>query len=287
MLTICRYPNKMGGYTGIDTNTKIVMTTRKELGEFLQAARSRLAPEAFGFAAGSRRRAQGLRREEVAQLAGISATWYTWIEQGRPVNVSADALERLAQSLRLTRSERAYVFELAGRRDPLGAAAEENDAASDQLAAVVGDIAIPAYLLGRTWDMLAWNKPAAQLFAGWLDKKPKEHEPPKNLLRYVFLEARARAFIVDWETRASRIVAEFRADCRTRLDEPALARLIDELAQGSPEFARYWKQHHVMERQGGRRDFNHPRRGLVAYQQLTLFPIDREHIKLVLLKPEG
>jgi transcriptional regulator with XRE-family HTH domain len=262
------------------------MSTRKELGEFLQAARSRLAPEAFGFAAGSRRRTQGLRREEVAHLAGISPTWYTWIEQGRPVNVSADALERLAQTLRLTRSERAYVFELAGRRDPLGAA-PESDAASDLLASIVGDIAIPAYILGRTWDMLAWNKPAAALFTGWLDKRAKEHEPPKNLLRFVFLAPAARKFIVDWETRASRIVAEFRADCRTRLDEPALARLIEELAQGSPEFARYWKQHHVMERQGGRRDFNHPRRGLVAYQQVTLYPMDQEHIKLVLLKPEG
>lgn len=262
------------------------MSTRKELGEFLQAARSRLAPEAFGFAAGSRRRTQGLRREEVAQLAGISPTWYTWIEQGRPVNVSADALERLAQSLRLTRSERAYLFELAGRRDPAGAAAEESDAASELLAAIVGDIAIPAYILGHTWDMLAWNRPAAALFTGWLNKRPKEPEPAKNLLRYVFLDPQARSFIVDWETRASRIVAEFRADCRTRLDEPALSRLIDELTQGSPEFARYWKQHHVLERQGGRRDFNHPKRGLVAYQQLTLYPIDREHIKLVLLKPE-
>ena len=262
------------------------MSTTKELGEFLQAARSRLAPETFGFATGSRRRTQGLRREEVAQLAGISPTWYTWIEQGRPVNVSAEALERLAQTLRLTRSERTYVFELAGRRDPTGAPPEDSDAASALLASLVGDIGVPAYLLGRTWDMLAWNKPAAQLFTGWLDKKTREHEPPKNLLRFVFLEPQARQFLIDWETRARRIAAEFRADCRTRLDEPSLARLIDELAQGSPAFARYWKQHHVMERQGGRRDFNHPRRGLVAYQQLTLYPIDREHIKLVLLKPD-
>jgi transcriptional regulator with XRE-family HTH domain len=262
------------------------MDPRKELGEFLQAARSRRAPEAFGFATGSRRRTQGLRREEVAQLAGISPTWYTWIEQGRSVNVSADALERLAQTLRLTRSERAYLFELAGRRDPLSAA-PESDAASELLAASVADITIPAYILGRTWDMLAWNKPAAALFTGWLDKRMKEHEPPRNLLRFVFLAPAARKFIVDWETRASRIVAEFRADCRTRLDEPALARLIDELTQGSPEFARFWKQHHVMERQGGRRDFNHPKRGLVAYQQVTLHPMDQEQIKLVLLKPEG
>ena len=262
------------------------MDNRQELGEFLQAARSRLTPEEFGFAAGSRRRTQGLRREEVAQLASISPTWYTWIEQGRAINVSADALERLAQTLRLTRSERAYIFELAGRRDPL-AAAPESDAASALLTSVVGDIAIPAYILGRTWDMLAWNKPAAQLFTGWLDKRAREDEPPKNLLRFVFLRPQTRSFLVDWETRARRIAAEFRADCRTRLDEPALLRLIDELTRGSPDFARFWKQHDVLERQGGRRDFDHPKLGRVSYQQLTLRPVDQEQLKLVLLKPDA
>jgi hypothetical protein len=106
------------------------------------------------------------------------------------------------------------------------------------------------------------------------------------LLRYVFLAPEARDFIVDWATRARRIVAEFRADCRTRLEEPALSRLIDELTKGSPEFARFWKQHNVLERQGGRRDFNHPKRGLISYQQMTLTPVDQEQLKLVLLKPD-
>ena len=261
---------------------------RKELGEFLQVMRSRHAPEEFGFPAGSRRRAQGLRREEVAQLAGISPTWYTWIEQGRAVNVSAEALNRLAQTLRLTRGERAYIFELAGRHDPLGAAPEE-DAASELLTGLLGDIGIPAYIMGRTWDMLAWNKAAATLFAGWLDKKAKAdktHEQPHNLLRFVFLQPSARQFIADWETRARRLTAEFRADCRTRLDEPALERLVDDLKKGSPEFSRYWKQHDVLERQGGQRAFNHPRLGRVTYQQVTLRPVDQEHLKLVLLKPE-
>jgi transcriptional regulator with XRE-family HTH domain len=262
---------------------------RKELGEFLQALRGRTAPEAFGFPSGSRRRTQGLRREEVAQLAGISPTWYTWIEQGREVNVSADVLSRLAQTLRLTRGERAYVFELAGRRDPQGAAPEE-DAASELLTGMLDDIGIPAYIMGRTWDMLAWNKAAAALFAGWLDKPAKSnesaHEPPRNLLCFVFLRPQTRKFLVDWETRARRITAEFRADCRTRLDEPALANLIEELKKGSAEFSRFWKQHDVLERQGGQRAFNHPRLGQVTYQQVTLRPVDQEQLKLVLLKPE-
>jgi len=258
-------------------------TRRQELGEFLQALRSRCAPEAFGFPAGSRRRTQGLRREEAAQLAGISPTWYTWIEQGREVRVSPEVLDRLAQSLRLTATERTYLFEMAGRRDPRGAAPED-DAAPEALAGLLADIAVPAYIMGRHWDMLAWNAQAAELFAGWLDQPLVAGSAQPNMLRFVFLQPQARQFVIDWETRARRITAEFRADCRSRFEEPALQRLVDELKQASPEFSRYWKQHDVLERQGGQRAFNHPRRGFVTYLQVTLRPVEQEHLKLVLLK---
>ncbi|MDR3410368.1 MAG: helix-turn-helix transcriptional regulator [Formivibrio sp.] len=256
-------------------------TRRKELGEFLQVLRQRSAPEAFGFPGGNRRRTQGLRREEVAQLADISPTWYTWIEQGREVNVSAEVLDRLSQTLLLTRTERAYLFEMAGRRDPL-AAEPENDTAPEPLTTLLVDIAIPAYIMGRYWDLLAWNAPAAQLFTGWLDQ-PQSSTP--NLLRFIFQEPASRQLLVDWETRARRITAEFRADCRSRLEEPALQKLVEDLSQTSPDFARFWKQHDVLERQGGQRDFNHPQRGLISYQQITLYPVEQEQLKLVMLKP--
>lgn len=261
-------------------------TRRKELGDFLIALRGRHAPEEFGFPAGSRRRVPGLRREEVAQLAGISPTWYAWIEQGRPIKVSADALGRLAQSLHLTPSERAYLFELADRRDPLDTTPDE-DTLSAVLVALLHDIKAPAYIMGRTWNVLAWNKPAEKLFAGWLDQPLAAPEPPRNLLRFVFLRPATRDFLVDWETRARRITAEFRADCRNRLDEPAVQSLIEELRQESPDFARFWKQHDVLERQGGTRAFNDPKRGIVTYQQVTLNPVEQEHIKLVVLKPDS
>ncbi len=261
-------------------------TRRKELGEFLVALRGRHAPEEFGFPAGSRRRAPGLRREEVAQLAGISPTWYAWIEQGRGVNVSAEVLDRLAQGLHLTPSERAYLFELAGRHDPLDASPDA-DTVSDSIVALLRDIKVPAYLMGRSWNLLAWNKPAENLFAGWLDLPLAPNEAARNLLRFVFLRPETRDFLGDWETRARRITAEFRADCRNRLDEPAVQGLIAELRQESPDFARFWKQHDVLERQGGARTFNDPRRGIVTYQQVTLHPVDQEHIKLVLLKPDS
>ncbi|MFM9912767.1 MAG: helix-turn-helix transcriptional regulator [Methylophilaceae bacterium] len=260
-------------------------TRRKELGEFLQVLRQRSAPEEFGFPVGNRRRTQGLRREEVAQLSGISPTWYTWIEQGREVNVSAEALGRLCEVLKLSRSERDYLFEMAGRRDPRGTEMEE-DTAPETLVAMIAEIKIPAYIMGRTWDLLAWNKGAEELFSGWLDQARSKDDPLPNLLRFVFLNLEARQFVVNWEVRARRLVAEFRADCRGRLEEPVLQRLVTELSQSSADFDRYWKQHDVLERQGGQRAFNHPRRGLINYQQVTLRPVEQEQLKLVLLTPD-
>ncbi|MCX7241813.1 MAG: helix-turn-helix transcriptional regulator [Burkholderiales bacterium] len=261
--------------------TTDLITRRKELGEFLKVLRERCVPEAFGFPGGQRRRARGLRREEVAQLAAISPTWYTWIEQGREVNVSAEALTRLSTALKLTRSERAYLFEMAGRRVSDEADASDN-AVPDILVAMLADIATPAYLMGPYWDLLGWNPPAGALFAGWLDlAQPKQ----PNLLRYVFLDPSARTLIDDWEVRARRIAAEFRADCRTRFEEPALQRLVAELTEGSLEFGRFWKQHDVLERQGGQRNFRHPSRGLISYQQVTLHPVEQTQLKLVILKP--
>jgi transcriptional regulator with XRE-family HTH domain len=263
----------------------MVDTRRKELGDFLQVLRQRSAPEEFGFPVGNRRRTKGLRREEVAQLAAISPTWYTWIEQGREVNISAEALDRLSQVLKLSRSERDYLFEIAGRRDPKASHRDEGDVAPPEFIAMLSDVAIPAYVMGRYWDLLAWNPLAAKLFVGWLDQKQPEDGPAPNLLRFVFLLPQARDFVVNWEMRARRIVAEFRADCRSRLEEPALQRLVGELTQSSPEFARFWQQHDVLERQGGERSFNHPKQGLISYQQFTLRPVEQDQLKLVLLKP--
>lgn len=255
---------------------------RKELGEFLQSIRKRGTPEEFGFPQGARRRTQGLRREEVAQLAGISTTWYTWIEQGRDVNMSADALVRLAQALKLTRTERAYLFDLAGRRDPQGHVPEE-DLASNTLTTLLKDIHVPAYVLGRTWNILAWNQQAETLFGDWLAQEESAIAP--NLLRLVFTHPQAKQFVVNWETRGRRLVAEFRADCRSRLEEPELQSLVTELSKASTKFDQFWKQHDVLERQGGLREFNHAELGVLAYQQVTMRPVDQEQLKLVILSP--
>ncbi|MGN6229798.1 MAG: helix-turn-helix transcriptional regulator [Trinickia sp.] len=256
-------------------------TPARALGEFIRAHRERLTPQAVGLPPGPRRRTPGLRREEVAQMCGVSPTWYTWIEQGRPVSASADALARIAVALRLSRAERAYVFELAGERDPAEPTPASNDAPA-ALIATVGLVDAPAYVLDRQWNALTWNAQAAELFVGWLDGPP-DPARERNLLRFTFTEAQARKLIVDWETRARRLVAEFRADSIRHLNDGPTRALIDALSAESEAFVRFWASQDVGEREGGTRAFDHPRHGRVVYDQITLRPAHREDLLLVVL----
>jgi transcriptional regulator with XRE-family HTH domain len=258
------------------------MTTssRSVLGAFIRAHRARLAPEQVGLPPGTRRRTPGLRREEVAQLAGLSATWICWIEQGRDVAASPAALDRLGKALRLSPAERRYLFDLAGRRDPREAPAAEDDEVPPALAQALEAIALPAYLLDLLWQVRAWNAPAARLFAGWLDR-PGD----RNMLRYIFLDPAARRLVSDWPSRARRVVAEFRAESGLRLAEPGPAALVAELADRSPDFARFWTEQEVLGREGGERRFEHPQDGPLKFEQLSLSLAARPDIKLVLLTP--
>ncbi|NLP61790.1 helix-turn-helix transcriptional regulator [Paraburkholderia sacchari] len=253
-------------------------TPARALGEFIRAHRERLSPQEVGLPPGPRRRTPGLRREEVAQLCAVSPTWYTWIEQGRPVSASADALARIAVALRLSRAERAYLFELAAQRDP---SEPDSASAADAPATLLQTVQLvdaPAYVLDRQWTALAWNAHAADLFTGWLDAG---HD--RNLLRFTFTQPLGRELIVDWETRARRLAAEFRADSIRHLNDAPTRALIDSLLAASDEFARFWASQDVFEREGGRREFNHPRHGRIAYDQITLKPAHREDLKLVVL----
>jgi transcriptional regulator with XRE-family HTH domain len=253
---------------------------RHELATFIRACRERLEPAAIGIPSGARRRTPGLRREEVAQLSGLSTTWFTWLEQGRDVSVSAAALSRLAKALRLTRAERAYLFQLSGKRDP-----GRDDAGSAALPAILGAsvdaIRAPAYILDRGWNAKAWNDEAEALFVGWLDT-PGD----RNLLRYIFLNEAAAALIADFEPRARRIVAEFRADVGTHLDDPEIQSLVADLRRQSALFERLWDEHAVLDREGGRRSFRHPTLGFVVYEQVTFNLAHQPGLKLTMLLRE-
>jgi len=246
---------------------------RRALGAFLRARRERLPPpvDAVG-----RRRTPGLRREELAEACGASLTWIAWLEQGREVSASARLLARLAVALRLAPAERAYLFELAGKRDPETHLAEA-EALPEDLLRLPERMTIPAYLLDGRWTARAWNRAAAELFAGWLDG---DHD--RNLLRYIFRSPAAPKLIDDWKDRARRVVAEFRADFSRRLDDPAMRALVEELDVASPAFARLWREQAVLAREGGERKFLAPPR---RFRQTTLIVASHPEAKLVCLAP--
>ena len=255
---------------------------RRLLGAFLRKHREALRPEAAGPVTNpqARRRTPGLRREEVAQLCGISTTWYTWIEQGRDIALSAAALARLAHALHLTAPERAYLFGLTRQRDPAPPEPEPAvETAPPDVAAVLHATTAPSYLLDRLWRARAWNDAAGRLFAPWFDSGEA------CLLRFVFLNPTARMFICDWENRARRLLAEFRADTAHDPDDPAMRDLVGELQRSSPSFARFWNSHTVLAREGGLRAFNHPEDGTVHYEQVTLVPAAHPDHKFVVLLP--
>lgn len=260
---------------------------RRELGEFVRAHRERLQPAMFGLEPGARRRTPGLRREELAQLSGVGATWLSWIEQGRDIAVSANALARLARVLRLTPAERACLFDLGGRRDPQAAEDHGADALPAGLAATLEALPTPAYVLDRAWTAIAWNAAAARLFTGWLDGAPASESVSceNNLLRYIFRAPLARTIIHDWETRARRVAAEFRADYSRHLESPEMRALVEELTRASAFFAEAWEAHAVVDREGGLRTFDHPQEGFLRYEQATFLLARHPDIKLVLLTP--
>jgi transcriptional regulator with XRE-family HTH domain len=248
---------------------------RRLLGAFIRAHRRRARPAKPG----GRRRTPGLRREELAAEADISVTWCAWIEQGRAVQASPEALGRLAQALALTRAERAYLFELAGRLDPRLPPEPETDAPSS-LVAAVNAIAYPAYGLDGLWNACCWNGAAARLFRGWLDG-----DNQRNLLRFVFLDEAARSLIPEWQDRARRLLAEFRADYGHSFRHSRVKSFVDTLRAESEFFARAWDEQDVRHRAGGIRTFIHPEDGSPSFGQHTFSPSEWPDYKLVMLTP--
>lgn len=275
-----------------------------KLGEFIRLHRERIKPEDVGLQRIGRRRTPGLRREELAQLCVVSPTWLTWLEQGRPVSASAKVLAKLADLLHLTPAERSYLFRLADKLDPalpagLTQGADQNLQGAN---AIVNAIKTPAYILDQQWNAVAWNRPASELFTGWLDAgAPKKHRTKSgvtkpgsgiaesstqpNLLKFMFLEVKAQALIADWPDRAQRLVAEFRADCGKFADQEPLAGLINQLEQESAEFKRLWQSQKVLGRDGGKRRFTHAAQGELEFEQVSFSVAARRGFKLVMLLP--
>lgn len=245
-----------------------------ELGEFLRSRRDRISPSAAGVNSYGRRRVPGLRREELAQLAGVSVTYLTRLEQGQSQNASDAIIGALAGALRLDADERTHLYTLAhpapGRRPPVWTP-EVAEAGAEQLLHAMGDV--PALLLGVFNDILAWNRAGHLLLAGHLDfAAPSDVEDRPNQMRLLFLDEHTRDLYVDWADEAARAVASLRFVAARFADDRRLAGLVGELSMNSPEFARLWAGHDVRLCTSGSKRLRHPEVGALelGYEVLHL-----------------
>src|SRR5580704_14013004 len=250
------------------------------LGSYLRDRRAKLDARALGFSSG-RRRTPGLRREEVAQRANVSATWYTWLEQGRGGAPSAAVLERIAEALMLTEVEREHLFLLG-----LGHAPEvryrKDEGVTPRLQRVLDALELsPALIRTATWDVVAWNRAATLMLTDYGSLPPEQ----RNILRFIFLDPRVRAAQYDWESVARLVVGAFRVDAARAGAAAEVEPLVDELCRLSPEFKALWRDNDVRTHGEGVKHIRHPVLGPIAFEY-SAFAVDgRPDLSMVVYNP--
>jgi transcriptional regulator with XRE-family HTH domain len=256
------------------------MTDANSLGTYLKDRRAKLDPTAFGFPL-KRRRTPGLRREEVAQRANVSATWYTWLEQGRGGAPSADVLDRIARAMMLTDVEREHLF-LLGLGRPPEAHYHEPDGISPRLQRLLDTLEYsPAVIRTATWDVIAWNNAAAVVLTDYSTLPYGQ----RNVLRIMFRDSRIRAAQPNWQSVARYVVASFRADVARAGAARNVQSLVDELCATSPEFAAMWRDNDVRGHGDGSKVLHHPIAGPLS-MEFSGFAVDgRPDLNMVIYNP--
>ena len=257
------------------------LVTENLLGTYLRDRRSKLDPAALGFPA-ERRRAVGLRREEVAQRANISPTWYTWLEQGRGGAPSAEVLDRIAHALILTDVEREHLF-LLGLGRPPDARYRKTDGVTPRVQRVLDALdPCPAIIRTPIWDVVAWNRAATVMLVDYGSLPPDQ----RNILRWIFLDTRARAVQYDWESVARFVLGAFRVEAARAGAAAAVEPLVDELSRLSPEFRAMWRDNEVRGSHGDAiKHMRHPVLGPIAFEY-SVFAVDgRTDLSMIVYNP--
>ncbi len=252
------------------------MEGNRPFGDFLRSRRARLHPDGPGATTRQRRRTPGLKREEVAQRAGISAEWYVKLEQGRAVSPSTETVEALGRALRLDAVELAHLRALAaaGGRQPF-----RREAVPDTLRHLVESLPEPAYLTGQRWDILAWNDAAKTLFGDFGQLPPED----RNILHWMFTDTAARSlFGATWPWEAQRMLSLFRVTHDLWPGDAAFVALTDRLRAGCPEFSSWWAAHGVGAPVSGTKQLHHPTLGTLSYEYASFQANDDPSLKLAL-----
>jgi transcriptional regulator with XRE-family HTH domain len=253
---------------------------RHELGAFLRSRRERIRPEQVGLRSLRRRRTPGLRREEVAQLAGVGVTWYTWLEQGRDINPSAQVLDAIARTLQFDVHEQSHLFTLAGVATTT--IANECQALCPTVQALIDQLEpFPAMVVSSRLDLLAYNRAYASFFDD-LETVPIED---RNILWLVFTHPQWQAAIVDWDDAVGRLVAEYRAAMAEHLDDPAWKALVARLHRASPEFTAVWERHDVQGVESRTKRAMHPTAGLLKLDYTNLWVGQQVGTRIVAYTP--
>lgn len=251
--------------------------TRQELADFLRMKREKLSPQAVGLPSGTRRRTPGLRREEVAALAGVGLTWYTWLEQGREINASVEFLEDLARVLKLDATERYHLFLLAHQRPPV-VAGHQWCQVTPLVRRLLDDLTLrPAYVMNLSWDIIAWNPAADRLFA-IAERQPQQ----RNMLWMLFADPELNQRLMGWQEQAPQILASFRRDYARAPQDATMLQRIQALSDVSPQFRQLWQQHDIHGRCQGQRTFLVAGAGEVTFEHASFIVDEENHLRLVM-----
>jgi hypothetical protein len=249
---------------------------RRELADFLTSRRRQLDPRTFDLPPSGNRRTPGLRREEVALLAGVSHTWYTWLEQARDIRPSRQVVDAVARTMRLTTAEHEYVLRLSGHAHGAGDPGPQE--MPDHLQRLLDALApSPAFVTTTSWSIVGWNRAYARFY-------PRVATVPatdRNLLWLVFTDPSVRQLLGDWTTDSRRFLAQFRAEVGPRLADLEVLAVVDRLEAASPEFRAGWASHDVDGFSSAERRFEHPEVGTLRLEHHQLTPADAPGLHLV------
>ena len=255
-------------------------TQRAQLSEFLKSCRARLSPQAVGLPPGGRRRTPGLRREDVAALAGLSATWYTWLEQGRDVRASDRVLESLSRTLRLSTEERDYLFSLAQNR-PAPLQASRVEELPDTVRRTLDALNMPAEVITPRWDVIYWNDMVKRCFRDYSLVEPDR----RNLIRILMTSPEYQEDPAEYLAMARRITAKLRVDYSQAAGDPSFDALIEEMSEASPIFRELWRSPEIRTRSEGVHLLRHPQLGGITFEHTSYVVEGVPSLRVVIFAP--
>ncbi len=253
----------------------------KELADFLKSRRAKILPSQVGIPTGIRRRTPGLRREEVAQLAGIGLTWYTWLEQGRPIQVSTSVVESLSKVLLLNKQERRHLYLLANQPLPPEVPGYQS-AVNSALQHVLDSLILsPALVTDQRFNVIAWNKAACLIFGEFSEMNARQ----RNIVWAMFTDKRYKELYVDWNLYAKNLLGRFRSICGQYIEDAWIAQFIEELKTKSEEFNQWWPLHEIQNDTGLNKQLNHPDVGVLDFEICNFDVSDNSGLQMVVHSP--